>query len=62
MDSRGGITSGGIPEAVIDSPLPEEFVSTPMFECKQRSIIMKHIYSSFGIIIIKQSQRFFTIR
>lgn len=28
----GGSTGGGIPEAVIDSPLPEEFISTPIFE------------------------------
>lgn len=28
----GGSTGGGIPEAIIDSPLPEEFISTSIFE------------------------------
>ena len=28
----GGTTGGGIPEATIDSPLPGEYISTPIFE------------------------------
>lgn len=28
----GGATGGGIPEATIDSPLPGEYISTPIFE------------------------------
>lgn len=54
----GGSTGGGIPEAVIDSPLQGEFESTPIFEQK-KEIKMEQIYSRFGIAIIKQDEKYF---